>query len=114
MSTITRAVDFLEQIVEPDHKDAFQNCESLRHAYHYCIGLFSLRDWVYREFAHQPGWQFGLGIGCFQKYLEGQCVEFAIISDVANVTKHRNLTKPVGGKTGGIGGSDHIALYGAG
>jgi hypothetical protein len=111
MTVYLRAVQFLNEVAEPDYRDAVHNIESLRHAYHFCVSLFSLRDWVYEEFSKQPGWTLG-NKGAFQKYLQAQCPEFAIVSDVANSAKHLRLTTPVGGKTGGIAGADHVALYG--
>lgn len=111
MSVYSRAVHFFEQVVEPDHHDAWQHPESLRHAFHYCVSLFSLRDWVFHEFALTPVWAWGTNDpGRFQNYLEGQCPEFAIVSDVANSAKHLRLTRS---KTGGITGADHVALYGS-
>ena len=110
MSVYARAVDLLTQVAEPDFHDAFQNPESLRHAFHFCVSLFSLRDWVYAEFSSQPEWTYGEHIGDFQTYLEAQCSQFSIISDVANSAKHLQLNR----SRRGVGGADHVALYGAG
>lgn len=111
MSVYRKAIDLLTGVVEPDCKEAFQNPESLRHAYHFCVSLHSLRDWVFEDFSSQPGWTCGDDLGAFQKYLERRCPEFAIISDAANSAKHSVLKSP--SKTGGVGGADHMALYGS-
>jgi hypothetical protein len=66
---------------------------------------------VFQEFSSQPGWTFGKDCRAFQKYLEGKCPEFQIISDAANSAKHLVLDR--GSRTGGVGGADHIALYGS-
>jgi len=110
MTTLARAVDFLRLVVEPDRYDAFQNPESIRHGFHFCVSLFSLRDWVFNEFATRPGWNYGASIREFQTYLELQNPEYAIISDIANAAKHLHLKHSY---TKGVAGADHIAVFGS-
>jgi hypothetical protein len=84
------AVDILEFENTPD---------DLRLAYHACVSLLSLRDWV--EAAHKgKPWQWRgnpqtvwAGRKDLQAILESIHDEFRIITDVANASKHLVLDK---------------------
>lgn len=84
------AVDILEFGNKPD---------DLRLAYHACVSLLSLRDWVFSK-SVGTSWQW-MGTaqrpftskGEFQAHLEIIHNEFRIITDVANASKHLILDK---------------------
>jgi hypothetical protein len=101
MLHIITAKEFMRDVVEPDYADARLNVESIRHAFHATVALFSLRDWVFSEFFGKSGWSYGNDLGAFQRYLERQCPEFAIISDVANAAKHLELDRSRSGQIQG-------------
>jgi hypothetical protein len=110
MLHVITAAELLRDVVEPDRKDAIQNPNSIRHSFHFVLGLFSLRDWVFEEFSGKPSWHSGNRISQFQDYLERQCTEFAIITDIANSAKRLELSRP--SRTGMISGAKCVRVYG--
>lgn len=118
MLEIVKSSEFLRDVVECDYKEAGQAPESVRHAFHFMISLFSLRDWVWHEFSRDPSWAYGRKLSDFQQVLEKKCPEFAIVSDLANSAKHFELRNSKTGKITGarlvrISGGDGFSGFGA-
>ena len=65
---------------------------NLRLAFHLALGLFHLRGWTFWHAKKGPDWPFKESDD-YQKHLEGQCPEFAHITDLANSVKHVVLNK---------------------
>jgi len=64
---------------------------SVRWAKTVAISAWHLIDWVFNEYKTIHGC---LGIGDFRNELFRQCESLKIMHDIANATKHQNLTKP--------------------
>jgi hypothetical protein len=97
---VETARDF-KPLVDEDYTAYRAEPLDLRLAFHLALGLFHLRGWSYWR-AKGPNWPFKKEGGDYQKHLEGQCSEFAHISDLANSVKHdvlkegRRRTRMVG------------------
>jgi hypothetical protein len=111
MFEIVKSSEFLRDVVEPDYLEAAHAPESVRHAFHFMISLFSLRDWVREEFMHTPSWRYGSKKRDFQRALVTRCPEFAIVSDLANSAKHSEL-EPSKSETGKITGARLVRISG--
>jgi hypothetical protein len=89
--------EFFDHVVTPDVEALKGNAIDLRCVYHACTSLLSLRDWVQRS--HRGvAWQYCTikqptfkGVRDFQSALEILDKRFAIITDIANASKHMVL-----------------------
>src|SRR5271166_6097744 len=89
--------EFFTEVVDVDVSEFQKNPIDLRIAYHACNSLLSLRDWV-AETHKNKSWShggipqplFGSGIQ-LQKALESLEHKFAIVTDIANASKHMVL-----------------------
>lgn len=107
MAAIKTARDFMERIVVPDIEESLEHKADLRLAYHACISLFSLRDWIFDE-RRNTDWTYnGIGREPFKQISELQNSlrdiepSFDCVSDIANAAKHKVLER------------GYTALYGA-
>jgi hypothetical protein len=89
--------DFFDHVVEVDVSEFRANRLDLRAAYHACSSLLSLRDWVVESYKCKP-WIFGglaqkqfVRVGELQTSLEAIEPKFAIVTDIANASKHMVL-----------------------
>ncbi|WP_334151571.1 hypothetical protein [Hyphomicrobium sp.] len=89
--------EFFDHLVEKDVTEFIKNPNDLRIAYHACTSLLSLRDWVVHEHANKPWAHSGTSqvlfstTGGLQSALEEIDRRFAIITDIANASKHMVL-----------------------
>ena len=89
--------EFLEHVVTPDVTD-FRGCSTdLRAAYHACTSLLSLRDWVCEQYK-RTSWAYKgntktpfINITALQNALNALDNSFAIVTDIANASKHMIL-----------------------
>jgi hypothetical protein len=96
-SKIETPREFFDHVVDPDVSEFLANPLDLRAAYHACNSLLSLRDWVHTRHKTRP-WSSGgaakqpfAGKGQFQGALEALDQRFAIVTDIANASKHMIL-----------------------
>ena len=95
-ANIDTAGEFLSEVVEEDCKALAANV-SLHTAFHACISLFSLRDWVFEE--HKgAAWTFNgaaltsiTGKEALSKQLAAIESSFVVIANVATSAKHMIL-----------------------
>lgn len=94
--TISTAKQFFDLIAEPD-ANALNGAKTLRNAFHACISLFSLRDWVANDHAGKTWTHNGSplgtisGVESIQKGLVNVAPSFLVIANVANSAKHMTL-----------------------
>lgn len=95
---IETAREFFDHVVRKDVDDLLANQTDLRTAYHACGSLLSLRDWVVESHKGQ-GWT-SAGTpqsiisgkpGLLQPALEAIEPKVAIVTDIANASKHMIL-----------------------
>jgi hypothetical protein len=91
--------DFYKHVVVVDILEFNNKADDLRLAYHVCISLLSLRDWVEVTYKGKA-WQWNgtprtpwSGRNDLQSQLQSIHYEFGIITDVANASKHLKLDK---------------------
>ena len=94
-STINTPRLFIEHVVEPDVNDFLRDPADLRNAFHACISLLSLRDWVVAQ--HQgKSWSYEqIPMGqipreghLLQSILAERSKLFDYIADIGNAAKH--------------------------
>lgn len=101
--------EFFDHVVEVDVAECLRGEPDLRKAYHACISLFSLRDWIVETCKGRQWMSSGVAQPAiatkkqFLKSLVGLDGKFAIVTDIANASKHMML-EPGRGET---------TLYGA-
>ncbi len=94
---IDTPLDFYKNVVEVDIIEFRNAPDDLRLAYHACVSLLSLRDWVLDNYKNSAwSWQGAAQstfakTGELQAQLERLHDEFRIITDVANASKHLTL-----------------------
>jgi len=108
MNAVGLPRDFLQQVVDPDVAECF-SAPAIRTAFHACTSLLSLRDWVHTSY-QSTSWHFRnvaqrpfSSKSDLQKALEALEPAVAIVTDIANASKHMVL-KPTMART---------SLYGA-
>jgi hypothetical protein len=85
---------FFDHVVDADVAEFRVDDTDLRLAYHACISLFILRDWIMHEHRDQPWTWNGVQKPAFhdEGELEATLIEighaFKIVADIANTTKH--------------------------
>jgi hypothetical protein len=91
--------EFYTNVVEIDIIESLDKPDDLRLAYHACVSLVSLRDWIFDKYKCRP-WKWEGKVQPpftkkfkLQKSLERLHDEFRIIIDVANASKHLTLDK---------------------
>jgi hypothetical protein len=94
--------EFLNHVVDVDMAEfSAAGQAELRLAYHACISLFSLRDWVSRA-QHGKAWTYNGTVhpvmehdkpGVFYRELINIDPAFGVIADIANATKHMVLER---------------------
>jgi hypothetical protein len=96
-SRIETPREFFDHVVEVDVSEFLTNPLDLRAAYHACNSLLNLRDWVLTMHKTRP-WSSGgaakqpfAGTGQLQQALEALDQRFAIVTDIANASKHMVL-----------------------
>src|SRR5277367_2051040 len=91
--------DFYSHVVGVDLMEFRNKPDDLRLAYHACVSLLSLRDWIYVNYVNavwvwngvtQPPFVYKTDL---QSSLEALCDDFRLITDVANASKHLTLDK---------------------
>jgi hypothetical protein len=98
----TTAMDFWNEMVEPDYADYGGQPANLRAAFHAAISLFHMHDWVWRthESAVRANFTCQDKIGrvvavndapSFANSLEQGCHDFGRIRSIANAAKHLEL-----------------------
>jgi hypothetical protein len=94
---IATPAEYLSEIVEPDVKECLCDTLDLRKAFHACISLFSLRDWVVAAHSRKV-WTYNQVLQNqfhSRKSLQAQLVRiepsFLVVSNVANSAKHMFL-----------------------
>jgi hypothetical protein len=91
--------EFYANVVEIDINEFRNKSDDLRLAYHACVSLLSLRDWIFEKYKGAPWTCMGKAQQPFtsknslQASLERELDEFRIITDVANASKHLSLDK---------------------
>jgi hypothetical protein len=89
--------EYFDHVVNLDVDDLVADPTDIRLAYHACISLLSLRDWILTEYRTQPwSWQTKAKGHLktkreFQKALNAIDNNFAIVTDIANASKHMVL-----------------------
>lgn len=99
LTRIATPNEFLTNVVEVDVLEFANSPGDLRLAYHACISLLSLRDWVLEERKNQV-WKYHGAIKPalssktkFQTELAEINNAFNVVTDVANATKHMTLRR---------------------
>jgi hypothetical protein len=89
--------EFFSEIVDPDVDECLRKPRDLRLAFHACISLFSLRDWIVKAHSGKT-WthnQTPKGQLCSNDNLQHDLVQiqpsFLVVSNVANSAKHMLL-----------------------
>lgn len=106
--------EFLDHIALLDVAQFESNSADLRLAFHACISLFSLRDWVFLTYNSTPWVSSGLRQTQFnsksdlQRSLNSIEREFTVVTDIANATKHMKL-EPRKSQTN-LWGSANVAI----
>jgi hypothetical protein len=89
--------EYFDHVVNIDVNDLIADPTDIRRAYHACVSLLSLRDWILKAYANQPwSWQTKANGHLksktqFQKSLNAIDKDFAIVTDIANASKHMVL-----------------------
>lgn len=88
--------EYFDHVVTIDVNDLISYPLDIRRAYHACVSLLSLRDWILQAYANQPwSWQTKtkghLTKAQFQKALNAIDPTFTIVTDIANASKHMVL-----------------------
>jgi len=89
--------ELFDHVVTLDVNELLAAPTDIRRAYHACISLLSLRDWIFQKYANQPwSWQnksqgqmksktqFQTALNTIEKSYE-------IVTDIANASKHMVL-----------------------
>jgi hypothetical protein len=94
--------EYFDHLVNLDVDDLIDRPTDIRLAYHACISLVSLRDWILKAYANIPwSWQTNHKYSLNQKELHEALngirpnrepdMNFAIVSKIANASKHMVL-----------------------
>ncbi|MDQ7069824.1 MAG: hypothetical protein Q9M48_03610 [Rhodobacterales bacterium] len=85
--------NYFKFVVRPNFEDHFGNIGDLRTATNLANSLHSVRDWLLESPKSEMTSRFGeiAGSKDFQNKLEKECPSLALISDIANATKHMTL-----------------------
>jgi hypothetical protein len=84
--------EFYANVVEIDVIEFRDKSDDLRLAYHACVSLLSLRDWIFEKYNGRPWTWMGnsqqplASKGTFQANIERLHDDFRIITDVANAS----------------------------
>jgi hypothetical protein len=96
-SKIETPHEFFDHVVDVDVSEFLTNSGDLRVAYHACNSLLNLRDWIVTTHKTEP-WSNGgaakqpfAGRRQLQGALEALDQRFAIVTDIANASKHMVL-----------------------
>jgi hypothetical protein len=85
--------EFYANVVEIDVIEFRDKSDDLRLAYHACVSLLSLRDWIFEKYNGRPWTWMGnsqqplASKGTFQANIERLHDDFRIITDVANASR---------------------------
>jgi hypothetical protein len=97
VSKIDTPREYFENVVVPDVEDFLRDPTNLRYAYHTCVSLLSLRDWVVKAY-HDRTWSWEskpqgtiTTTRQLQQALNLIDDSFEIITDIANASKHMIL-----------------------
>jgi len=94
---IETPTEFFAHIVKSDVEEFLNHKPNLRAAYHACTSLLSYRDWVLTAHKGKPWSHVGASLAPvtgkqkFQQALEVIEPSFAIVTDIANASKHMIL-----------------------
>lgn len=97
MTNIATARQFFVEIAEPDAGALTGSGITLRNAFHACISLFSLRDWIVKDQSGKTWCYKGApqgaisDVGSLQASLVQIEPSFLVVSNVANSAKHMTL-----------------------
>lgn len=125
MDRLRTASDFLTHIATPDVQEFQAKPLDLRCAFHACISLLSLRDWVAE--GHQGAdWHLqgkkqtqlvgneSNRRGSLQTVLRSALKQVALVSDVANGAKHMKLSRDYTDMQGGANTVVQVCTTGGG
>lgn len=92
MFDVSTARDFYAILVE-DFDEYFAEAHSARRAMHCALTAYHLHEWVWAEISKSPDILTKLEIskrdkGQFLKWIDGACVYFPMVQELANGTKH--------------------------
>jgi hypothetical protein len=87
---IDNAFTFLKSMVIPDYRDFISQPTDIRRAFHLAASLFHLRDWVQFDYGQLKGWS---DVWQLQRFLESKCEDFRLIRDIANASKHLDVSE---------------------
>lgn len=91
--------EFYANVVEIDEIEFRDKSDDLRLAYHACVALLSLRDWIFENYNGRTWTWMGdaqrplTSKNTFQTSLEHLHDDFRIITDVANASKNLILDR---------------------
>ena len=94
MDKIETPLELYSNVVEIDVAEFLSTPDDLRLAYHACVSLLSLRDWIFENYRGTAWTCLGhsqpifRSKSNFQSTLEQLLDDFRIVTDVANASKH--------------------------
>ena len=108
--------EFFDHVVEKDVSEFASQATDLRSAFHACISLLSLRDWIVHVYKNKHWTHSGTaqpiitGKRKFQQALNDIDVRCGIVTDIANASKHMVLD-PSSGPNTNLWGNANTAVH---
>lgn len=95
-STLSKAIDFFEQIVRPDTQEFFNNPSTLRNAVHLSNSLYHFHEWMFVDYKNEAAIRFDAEISKpadLWSHAQDVDIRFGYIRDVANASKHVTIDR---------------------